>query len=200
MARKPIIAVIGGGNTAMDAVRTSKRLGAEHAYLIYRRSREEMPARLEEVHHAEQEGIEFMLLTAPTRIFADHNNWVRAIECQKMELGQPDESGRRRPVPMKGSEFRLEVETVIEAIGQSPNPIIQSTTPGLETAKKGVVVTNERQQTSRPGIFAGGDLARGGATVILAMRDGKIAAAAIHEYLTQPSAVPHVMTSAEATA
>ena len=194
------VAVIGGGNTAMDAVRTSKRLGAEHAYLIYRRSREEMPARLEEVHHAEQEGIEFMLLTAPTRIFADHNNWVRAIECQKMELGQPDESGRRRPVPMKGSEFRLEVETVIEAIGQSPNPIIQSTTPGLETAKKGVVVTNERQQTSRPGIFAGGDLARGGATVILAMRDGKIAAAAIHEYLTQPSAAPHVMTSAEATA
>lgn len=194
------VAVIGGGNTAMDAVRTSKRLGAEHAYLIYRRSREEMPARLEEVHHAEQEGIEFMLLTAPTRIFADHNDWVRAIECQKMELGQPDESGRRRPVPMKGSEFRLEVETVIEAIGQSPNPIIQSTTPGLETAKKGVVVTNERQQTSRPGIFAGGDLARGGATVILAMRDGKIAAAAIHEYLTQPSAVPHVMTSAEATA
>jgi len=194
------VAVIGGGNTAMDAVRTSKRLGAEHAYLIYRRSREEMPARLEEVHHAEQEGIEFMLLTAPTRIFADHNDWVRAIECQKMELGQPDESGRRRPVPMKGSEFRLEVETVIEAIGQSPNPIIQSTTPGLETAKKGVVVTNERQQTSRPGIFAGGDLARGGATVILAMRDGKIAAAAIHEYLTQPSAAPHVMTSAEATA
>ena len=181
------VAVIGGGNTAMDAVRTSKRLGAEHAYLIYRRSREEMPARQEEIHHAEQEGIEFMFLTAPTRILADHNNWVRAVECQKMELGEPDDSGRRRPVPMKGSEFRLEIETVIEAIGQSPNPIIQATTPGLDTAKKGTVVTDERQRTSRPGIFAGGDLARGGATVILAMRDGKTAAAAIHEYLTEQS-------------
>ncbi len=180
------VAVIGGGNTAMDAVRTAKRLGAEHAYLIYRRSREEMPARAEEVHHAQQEGIEFMLLTTPTRIFSDSNNWVRAIECQRMELGPPDESGRRRPVPIPGSEFNIPVETVIEAIGQSPNPIIQSTTPGLDTAKKGVVVTNERQETSRPGIFAGGDLARGGATVILAMRDGKNAAAAIHEYLTQP--------------
>lgn len=186
------VAVIGGGNTAMDAVRTSKRLGADHAYLIYRRSREEMPARLEEVHHAEQEGIEFMLLTAPTRIFSDNNNWVRGIECQKMELGPPDESGRRRPVPIAGSEFLLPVETVIEAIGQSPNPIIQSTTPGLKTAKKGVVITDENQQTSRPGIFAGGDLARGGATVILAMRDGKNAAAAIHAYLHQPvdSSIP----------
>lgn len=192
------VAVIGGGNTAMDAVRTSKRLGAEHAYLIYRRSHEEMPARREEIHHAEEEGIEFMLLTAPTEIFADHKNWVRAIECQKMELGPPDDSGRRRPVPIKGSEFRLEVETVIEAIGQSPNPIIQSTTPGLETAKKGVVLTDERQQTSRPGIFAGGDLSRGGATVILAMRDGKTAAAAIHEYLTQPSGSQSVLQSAEA--
>jgi len=177
------VGVIGGGNTAMDAVRTSKRLGAEKAYLIYRRSREEMPAREEEIHHAEQEGIEFLLLTAPLRILGDKNNWVCAMECQKMELGEPDESGRRRPVPVKGSEFTLSLETVIEAIGQKPNPIIQATTPGLETSKRGTVVTHDRQKTSRKGIFAGGDLARGGATVILAMKDGKTAAAAIHEYL-----------------
>lgn len=183
------VAVIGGGNTAMDAVRTSKRLGAEHAYLIYRRSQDEMPARREEVHHAQQEGIEFMLLTAPTRIFSDDKSWVRGIECQRMELGEPDQSGRRKPIPAQGSEFFLPVETVIMAIGQSPNPIIQSTTPGLKTGKKGVVVTDDRQQTSRPGIFAGGDLSRGGATVILAMRDGKLAAASIHDYLRSGSAV-----------
>jgi glutamate synthase (NADPH/NADH) small chain len=176
------VAVIGGGNTAMDAVRTSKRLGAEHAYLVYRRSRNEMPARLEEVHHAEQEGIEFHMLTNPVRILGEAN-WVCGIECQKMELGEPDESGRRKPLPVKGSEFVLEVQTVIEAVGQQPNPIIQSTTPGLDTGKKGVVKVNEKQLTSRAGIFAGGDLARGGATVILAMRDGKIAAEAIHEYV-----------------
>jgi glutamate synthase (NADPH/NADH) small chain len=184
------VGVIGGGNTAMDAVRTSKRLGAEKAYLIYRRSREEMPAREEEIHHAEQEGIEFLLLTAPLRILADKKNWVRGMECQKMELGEPDESGRRRPVPLKGSEFTLDLQTVIEAIGQKPNPIIQATTPGLETSKRGTVVTNENQKTSRNGIFAGGDLSRGGATVILAMKDGKTAARAIHEYLNtlQPAA------------
>jgi glutamate synthase (NADPH) small chain len=183
------VGVIGGGNTAMDAVRTSKRLGAEKAYLIYRRSREEMPAREEEIHHAEQEGIEFLLLTAPLRILGDKNNWVSGMECQKMELGEPDESGRRRPVPVKGSEFTLELQTVIEAIGQKPNPIIQSTTPGLETSKRGTVVTNEKQGTSRAGIFAGGDLSRGGATVILAMKDGKEAAAAIHAYLNEPQQV-----------
>jgi glutamate synthase (NADPH/NADH) small chain len=177
------VAVIGGGNTAMDAVRTSKRLGAEKAYLIYRRSREEMPAREEEIHHAEQEGIEFLLLTNPTRILGDKDNWVCGVECQRMELGEPDESGRRRPVPVLGSEFVVEIQTLIEAIGQKPNPIIQTTTPGLETSKRGTVVTNDVQGTSRAGIFAGGDLARGGATVILAMRDGKKAAAAIHEYL-----------------
>jgi glutamate synthase (NADPH/NADH) small chain len=178
------VAVIGGGNTAMDAVRTAKRLGAEKAYLIYRRSRQEMPAREEEIHHAEQEGIEFVLLTNPVRILGDGDNWVSGIECQRMELGEPDESGRRRPVPVKGSEFVLPIQTLIEAIGQKPNPIIQSTTPGLETSKRGTVVTSETQATSRPGIFAGGDLARGGATVILAMRDGKKAAEAIHAYLT----------------
>jgi glutamate synthase (NADPH/NADH) small chain len=164
-------------------VRTAKRLGAEHAYLIYRRSRSEMPARQEEIHHAEQEGIELLLLTNPTRILADNNNWVCGIECQRMELGEPDDSGRRRPVPVKGSEFVVEIQTLVEAIGQKPNPIIQSTTPGLDTSKRGTVVTNEQQATSRPGIFAGGDLSRGGATVILAMRDGKQAAAAIHDYL-----------------
>jgi glutamate synthase (NADPH/NADH) small chain len=170
----------------MDAVRTAKRLGAENAYLIYRRSRSEMPARVEEIHHAEQEGIQLMLLTNPTRIIADANNWVSGIECQNMELGEPDESGRRRPVAVKGSEFVLPVQTIVEAIGQKPNPIIQSTTPGLDTSKRGTVVTNESQKTSRQGIFAGGDLARGGATVILAMRDGKNAAAAIHQYIESP--------------
>lgn len=177
------VAVIGGGNTAMDAVRTSKRLGAKHAYLVYRRSREEMPAREEEIHHAEEEGIEFLLLTNPKQILNDGNNWVKGLECQKMELGEPDESGRRKPVPVKGSEFVLSVQTVIEAIGQKPNPIIQATTPGLETGKRGTVVINDVQQTSREGIYAGGDLARGGATVILAMRDGKTAAVAIHKYI-----------------
>lgn len=177
------VAVIGGGNTAMDAVRTAKRLGAEHAYLIYRRSRQEMPARQEEIHHAEQEGVEFLLLTNPTRIVGDGKNWVAGIECQRMELGEPDDSGRRRPVAVTGSEFVVPIQTIVEAIGQKPNPIIQSTTPGLDTSKRGTVVTSETQATSRPGIFAGGDLARGGATVILAMRDGKNAAAAIHQYI-----------------
>jgi len=177
------VAVIGGGNTAMDAVRTSRRLGAEKAYLIYRRSREEMPAREEEIHHAEEEGIEFILLTNPVRIINDGNNWVSGIECQKMELGEPDDSGRRKPIPIKGSEYVIPVQTVIEAIGQKPNPIIQATTPGLQTSKRGTVVINEEQGTSREGIFAGGDLSRGGATVILAMRDGKTAAGAIHRYI-----------------
>ncbi len=178
------VAVIGGGNTAMDAVRTARRLGAENAYLIYRRSRQEMPAREEEIHHAEEEGIQFILLTNPVRILGDADGWVRGMECQKMDLGEPDESGRRRPVPVRGSEFVVEIQTLIEAIGQRPNPIIQATTPGLETSKRGTVVTDGVQSTSRKGIFAGGDLARGGATVILAMRDGKQAAAAIHNYLS----------------
>jgi glutamate synthase (NADPH/NADH) small chain len=177
------VAVIGGGNTAMDAVRTAKRMGAEHAYLIYRRSRQEMPAREEEIHHAQEEGIEFFLLTNPVRILGDDVHWVKGIECQRMELGEPDESGRRRPVPLAGSEFTIDVGTVIEAIGQKPNPIIQATTPGLETSKRGTVVVKQGQITSREGVFAGGDLSRGGATVILAMRDGKIAAQSIHSYI-----------------
>ena len=178
------VAVIGGGNTAMDAVRTARRLGAEKAYLVYRRSKKEMPARVEEIHHAEEEGIEFLFMTNPIRILIDSDNWVVGMECQRMELGEPDESGRRRPVPIAESNFVINVETVIEAVGQAPNPIIQATTPGLNIGKKGTVITDDAQRTSRPGIFAGGDLSRGGATVILAMRDGKQAAAAIHEYLS----------------
>ncbi len=177
------IAVIGGGNTAMDAVRTAKRLGAEKAYLVYRRSRKEIPAREEEIHHAEQEGIEFVLLTNPTRIIGDERSWVKALECQRMDLGEPDSSGRRRPVRVPRSEFLLEVQTVIEAIGQKPNPIIQASTPGLDTSNRGTVIVDEKQLTSRKGVFAGGDLARGGATVILAMRDGRLAAQSIDHYL-----------------
>jgi glutamate synthase (NADPH/NADH) small chain len=148
-----------------------------------------MPARLEEVHHAEQEGIEFMMLTNPTRIIGDEHGRVAGIECQKMELGEPDESGRRKPIPSSEPKVVVEVQTVIEAVGQSPNPIIQSTTPGLKTGRKGVVVADEFQRTSREGIFAGGDLSRGGATVILAMRDGKIASNEIHNFLQKKS--PH---------
>ena len=177
------VAVVGGGNTAMDAVRTSRRLGAERAYLVYRRSRQEMPAREEEIHHAEEEGIEFLMLTSPVKIVDNGRHEVQGMICQKMALGEPDSSGRRSPIPIEGSEFTLDVETVIMAIGQSPNPVIQATTPGLKTGKKGTVAVGEKQETSRPGVFAGGDVSRGGATVILAMRDGKTAAAAIEEHL-----------------
>jgi glutamate synthase (NADPH) small chain len=177
------VAVVGGGNTAMDAVRTARRLGAARAYLVYRRSREEMPARAEEVRHAEEEGIELVLLTNPVRILGDERGWVTGLECQRMELGDPDASGRRRPVAMPGSEYVLPVQTVIEAVGQKPNPVIQSTTPDLATGRAGVVTVDEAQATSRPGVFAGGDLSRGGATVILAMRDGRTAARAIDAYL-----------------
>jgi glutamate synthase (NADPH) small chain len=176
------VAVIGGGNTALDAVRTARRLGADRCFLVYRRSRAEMPARDEEVRHAEEEGIEILFLTNPVRIEGE-DGWVRGLECQRMELGEPDASGRRRPVAVQGSEFRLEVQTVIEAIGQKPNPIIQATTPGLGVGRGGVVTVDDAQRTNRAGVFAGGDLARGGATVILAMRDGRRAAAGIHEYL-----------------
>ncbi len=179
------VAVVGGGNTAMDAVRTAKRMGAAHAYLVYRRSREEMPARLEEIRHAEEEGIEILFLVNPVKIHGDEKGWVTGLECQRMELGLPDESGRRRPVPVPGSEFVLPVQTVVEAIGQKPNPIIQSTTPGLGVGKRGVVTVDDVQRTNRPGVFAGGDLSRGGATVILAMRDGRRAAAGIHEHLSK---------------
>jgi len=177
-------AVIGGGNVAMDSVRTAKRLGAELAAIIYRRSHQEMPARVEEVKHAEEEGIEFHFLTAPIRYIGDEKGRVRAMECLRMELGEPDDSGRRRPVPIKGSEFITEVDLVVVAIGQSPNPLIPQTTPELKVGKWGnVEVDWNTMATSMEGVYAGGDIIRGGATVILAMGDGRIAASEIDKYL-----------------
>ncbi|MCU4155708.1 NADPH-dependent glutamate synthase [Carboxylicivirga sp. A043] len=178
------VAVIGGGNTAMDSVRTAKRLGADRAMIIYRRSMEEMPARVEEVKHAQEEGIEFLNLTNPVEYFADENGRVNKVRAQKMELGEPDSSGRRRPVPMEGSEYDIEVDTVVVSVGVSPNPLIPSSLPQLETTRWGtIVVDEEKLQTSIPEMFAGGDIVRGGATVILAMGDGRNAAAAMHQYL-----------------
>ncbi|NLY43993.1 MAG: NADPH-dependent glutamate synthase [Clostridiaceae bacterium] len=179
------VAVIGGGNVAMDAARSAKRLGAEEVYIVYRRSEKEMPARLEEIHHAKEEDIQFKLLTNPTRIIGTEDGWVKAIECIQMELGEPDASGRRRPVPKKGSEFEMEVDTVIIAIGQTPNPLIKSTTQGLKTHEwGGIIVDEETCATSIEGVYAGGDTVTGAATVILAMGAGKTAAKSIHEYLT----------------
>lgn len=178
------VAVVGGGNVAMDAARCAKRLGAQKVYIVYRRSEAEMPARLEEVHHAKEEGIIFKLLTNPTKIIGTEDGWVKGMECVEMELGEPDASGRRRPVPKQGSEQVLDVETVVIAIGQSPNPLIKSTTPGLETQKwGGIIVEEETGATSREGVYAGGDAVTGAATVILAMGAGKKAAKAIDEYL-----------------
>jgi len=178
------VATIGGGNVAVDSARTALRLGAEESIIVYRRSREEMPARKEEIHHAEQEGIRFELLTSPVAFHGDSNGWVREIECIRNELGEPDASGRRRPVPIKDSNFRIPVDVVVLAIGQSPNPLIAKTTPALKTGKDGVVIVdNETMKTSKKGVFAGGDVATGGATVILAMGQGKKAAKAIDEYL-----------------
>jgi glutamate synthase (NADPH) small chain len=178
------VVTVGGGNVAMDSARTALRLGADKSILVYRRSREEMPARSAEVHHAEQEGIEFNLLTNPLRYIADEKGWVKAVECLRMELGEPDASGRRRPVPVKGSEFQIPVDTVVVAIGNSPNPLIPQTTPGLETAKHGNVVADPKTgRTSKKGVFAGGDIVTGAATVILAMGAGRIAANSIDEYL-----------------
>jgi len=178
------VAVVGGGNVAMDAARVAKRLGAEHVYLVYRRSRTEMPAREEEIHHAEEEAIEFRLLTNPVRIIGDDNGWVKAIECIKMELGEPDASGRRRPVPIKGSEYHIEVEVVVAAIGQGPNPLLTQSTKDLELTKWGNIVADEETcKTSKKGVFAGGDIVTGAATVILAMGAGKKAAVAIDQYL-----------------
>jgi len=177
-------AVIGGGNVAMDAVRTAKRLGAEEATIVYRRSRKEMPAREEEIKHAEEEGIKFHFLTAPIRYLGDDCYRVRAMECIQMELGEPDSSGRRRPVPIPGSEFTMEVDLVVVAIGQSPNPLIPQTTPELKVGKWGnVEVDWETMATAVEGVYAGGDIIRGGATVILAMGDGRIAAREIDNYL-----------------
>lgn len=177
------VAVVGAGNVAMDSARTALRLGAEKVYIVYRRSEEEMPARHEELEHAKEEGVEFRLLTAPVQVLGDDKGWVKGIECIKMELGEPDESGRRKPVPVEGSNFVLDVETVVMAIGQGPNPLVQNTTPGLAVNKRGNIVADETGATSKEGVFAGGDIVTGAATVILAMGAGKKAAAKIHEYV-----------------
>jgi glutamate synthase (NADPH/NADH) small chain len=179
------VAVIGGGNTALDAIRSALRLGAARAYVLYRRSEAEMPARAEEVKHAKQEGIDIQVLTAPVEFLSDGNGWLRAAHCLRMALGEPDASGRRRPVPIEGSDFEVPLSVAILAIGTSANPIIQGTTPGLETNKRGYIQASETsQRTSRKGVFAGGDIVTGSATVILAMGAGRRAAKSMDEYLT----------------
>ncbi len=180
------VAVLGGGNTAMDAVRTALRLGAENGYIVYRRSEAEMPARAEEIHHAMEEGVQFHLLTNPVRFIGDDNGKVKAMECISMQLGEPDASGRRRPIPIEGSNFIMEVDLVVVAIGNSSNPLIPQTTPGLQTNKWGnITVDEETMQTSREGVYAGGDIVTGGATVILAAGAGKKAARAMHAFLME---------------
>ena len=176
-------AIIGGGNVAMDAARCAKRMGAEHVYVLYRRDEEEMPARKEEVHHAKEEGIRFRMLTNPTAVLGDEKGWVTGLRCVEMELGEPDESGRRSPVVKEGSEFEIECDVVIMALGTSPNPLLAATTAGLETTRRGCITADERGATTRPGVFAGGAAVTGAATVILAMGAGRTAAKAIDEYV-----------------
>ena len=184
IAKGKKVAVLGGGNVAMDSARTALRLGADEVYIVYRRSMKELPARTEEVHHAEQEGIQFHLLTLPVEILGSDEGWVRGMICQRMELGEPDQSGRRRPIPVPGSEFTLEVDMVIVAIGTGANPLIPSTTPDLQINKWGYIVADpETGATSKKGVYAGGDIVTGSATVILAMGAGRKAAEAIHKYL-----------------
>lgn len=180
------VVVVGGGNVAMDAVRTARRLGAD-SVIVYRRSEAELPARVEEVHHAKEEGIEFKMLTNPVRVLGDEKGWVKGIECVEMELGEPDESGRRSPVVKEGSNFEIDCDVVIMALGTSPNPLIKSTTKGLETNRRGCIVADVDGRTSRKGVFAGGDAVTGAATVILAMGAGRKAAKAIDEYLNNPA-------------
>jgi glutamate synthase (NADPH/NADH) small chain len=184
IARGKNVAVFGAGNVAMDSARTALRLGADTVRIIYRRSRDEMPARIEEIHHAEEEGVQFYLLTAPTKFLGNDNGWVTGVECLRMELGEPDESGRRRPVPIKGSEFQLECDLAVVAIGAGANPLLPTQTPGLELNKRGYIVADlETGKTTKPGVWAGGDIVTGSATVILAMGAGRKAANSIHEYL-----------------
>lgn len=178
------VAVLGGGNVAMDAARSAKRLGAENVYIVYRRGMQELPARAEEVHHAEEEGIIFKILTNPTKILGDDKGWVKGMEVVEMELGEPDESGRRRPVKKDGSEYVIDVDTVIVAIGQTPNPLIKNTTAGLDTNSRGCIIADEKGKTSLDAVYAGGDAVTGAATVILAMGAGKTAAEAIDDMLS----------------
>jgi glutamate synthase (NADPH/NADH) small chain len=184
IARAKRIVVVGGGNTAMDAVRVGRRLGAETATLVYRRSRVEMPARIEEVRHAEEEGVAFEMLADPPLILGDERGWVRAIRCARMSLGEPDASGRRRPMPISGSEFEIPCEVVVVAVGVRANPLLTRTTPDLKTNARGYIEIDADGMTSKPGVFAGGDIVRGAATVILAMGDGKRVAGSIDRYLT----------------
>ena len=180
------VAIIGGGNTAMDSVRTAKRLGAERAMIVYRRSEEEMPARIEEIKHAKEEGVEFLTLHNPIEYIGDETGHVKQMRLQRMELGEPDASGRRSPIPVPGAEEVIDVDQVIVSVGVSPNPLVPNSVKGLEVSKKGTIVVNEdNMQSCVEDIFAGGDIVRGGATVILAMGDGRKAAAAMHEYLNK---------------
>jgi len=179
------VAVIGAGNVAMDSARVALRLGAEDVLIVYRRSEREMPARAEEIAHAREEGVKFEFLTNPIRMVGDENGWVKKLECVKMKLGEPDKSGRRRPIPIEGSEFALDVDTVVVAIGQKPNPLIVKTTKGLRITEQGAVWVDKNGKTSVEGVFAGGDITTGTATVIEAMGAGKKAARAIHEYVSR---------------
>lgn len=187
--RGETVLVFGGGNVAMDAVRTAKRLGSKHAICIYRRTKAEMPARLEEIHHAEEEGIEFQYLLAPLEIIGDAKGWVRAVKMQRMELGEPDASGRRRPIAIPGSEFEQTCDVVIVALGTNANPLLTQATPELKLNKWNNIVVNDSQATTMNGVFAGGDIVRGGATVILAMGDGKVAARSIDSYLKNKKSI-----------
>mgnify|MGYP000882727344 CR=1 FL=1 len=185
------VAVVGGGNVAMDAARSALRIGAEEVSVLYRRSRAEMPARREEVEHASEEGVKFRMLTNPVRFLGDDKGWLRGVECIKMELGEPDASGRRRPIARKGSEFVLDIDTAVIAVGTSPNPLIRKTTKGIEANGRGCIIASEETgETSRPGVFAGGDTVTGAATVILAMGAGKKAAAAMDRYIKKKSGAP----------
>ncbi|TFG68174.1 MAG: dihydropyrimidine dehydrogenase, partial [Methanomassiliicoccus sp.] len=184
------VVTLGGGNVAMDCARTSLRLGAKESIILYRRSDAELPARREEVHHAKEEGVRFELLAAPVKFIGDDCGNLKQIEAIRMELGEPDASGRRRPVKIPGSEFRLDCQTVLVAIGQSPNPLVPMTTPDLKTTKHGTIAVDSEGRTSKKGVFAGGDIASGAATVILAMGDGKRAARAMHKYMMDDPSWP----------